>query len=186
MTAIVGVAEPGKGVVLGADSLGSDGWSEAHVKSPKLYRPRPWLAFGFTTSWRFGQILGHKLQLPTAMTKGADPLDWLVSAFVPLAQKVLGEHGWQRKKDERAEGGTAVVAIGDRAFTLQDDYSVIEHASGIETAGSGYLVARVAGELQRELEPALHAADVAATALRYAELHARGVRGPFAFVSTDA
>lgn len=189
MTCIVGVAKPGDGAVLGADSLGGDGAYWHEIATPKLYQPRSWLAFGFTTSWRFGQVLGHELELgkdrELLPAIERDPLDWVVRTLVPAMRTALSAAGYTRKKDEHEEAGTAVVAIRDRVLVVQDDYSIVEPASGVATCGYGYAVARVAAAVARDLEPAMQAADLAGLALRHAELAAPWVRGPFHFASTS-
>jgi hypothetical protein len=186
MTCIVGVADPGKGAVLGADTLGGDSSSWVQVASPKLYRPLPWLAYGFTTSWRFGQVLGHELNVlqwpPPA--RGQDALDWVVRSLVPAMRDALNG-GFAKKENEQEEGGTAVLAVGDRVFGLNEDYAVLEYQSGVATCGSGGLVARVAAAVARDLDPTLPPADLAGLALRHAELTNPWVRGPFRFVTTS-
>ncbi len=80
MTCIVGVAEPGKGAVVGFDSLGALGWAKTVRADDKGAQLTPWLAFAYTTSYRFGQILAHHLTFET--DPPADPflpirLSWL-------------------------------------------------------------------------------------------------------------
>ncbi len=106
MTCIVGVATRGEGVVLGADTLAGNSDSWIQVASPKLYKPRPWLAFGFTTSWRFGQILGHELDLPAAdePVRGEDVLDWVVRTLVPAMRSALKEAGFATREERTRRG----------------------------------------------------------------------------------
>lgn len=183
MTCIVAVATPGEGVVLGADSLSGRQGDYEIVRTPKLYEPSPWLAFGFTTSWRFGQLLG---QVDWGLrTKPADDVEaWLYHHFIPGVREALSDGGWQLKKDEREEGGEVVVAVRDRAFVLYSDYSLNEPSNGIAACGSGEVPARVAVATARLIQPELPAEELVRIALEQAESIVSTVRGPWSRAQT--
>lgn len=178
--------------MIGADSLGGSSASWNDVASTKLYRPRTWLAFGFTTSWRYGQLLGHgvhdelppsKVCLPAIARDGAH--EWIVRTLVPAMRKVLKDGGYATRKDEHEEGGTAVVAVRDTVVRVQDDYAVLESRAGYIACGSGQDDAIVAARAARDLDPLMPPADLAAFALRHAELANPWVRSPFHFIKTQ-
>lgn len=192
MTCVVGIRIPGEGAVLGADSLGGSSTSWNDIASPKLYQPRLWLALGFTTSWRYGQVLGHELTtaLPPdgVCEKQIDQqgvLHWAVRTLVPTMREVLKAAGYATRENEHETAGTCVVAIRDHVMRVQDDYAVVEPRSGVVACGSGDDAARVAAAAARDLDPIFPASDLAAFALRHAELANPSVRGPFQFVKTS-
>ena len=63
MTCIVAIAE--KNVVyVGADSLGSNGNKIITRKDTKIFIRKPFI-FGFTSSYRMGQLLRYSLVIPS-------------------------------------------------------------------------------------------------------------------------
>lgn len=192
MTCIVGVRIPGEGAVLGADSLGGNSASWDDIASPKLYQPRLWLALGFTTSWRYGQVLGHELtialppdQICHRMLDEQGVLHWAVRTLVPTMRTVLKDAGYATRENEHESAGTAVVAIRDHVLRVQDDYAIIEPRSGVAACGSGMDAARVAARAARDIDPLFPPSDLVSFALRHAELESPWVRSPFAFVKTS-
>jgi ATP-dependent protease HslVU (ClpYQ) peptidase subunit len=184
MTCIVGVTSE-TGVVLGADSLHSNGFTWHEAKTPKLFKPRPWLALGYTTSWRWGQLLGQMLRQVRIDEQDHDAFEWMLSVFVPTARKATKDGGWMGTDEGREEGGVALAAVRNRLFLLQPDWSVLETAAGIDACGSGEYHALTAMICARDLEPDMAAVDVAGFGLRHAELQVTTVRAPFHFVETS-
>lgn len=134
MTCVVGIANPGRGSLVAFDSLSGSNGTYRIRRDPKGAKLAPWLAFGYTTSYRFGQILAHYL---TVGVKPEDPYEWAVREFVPEMRRVLGEHGWLKTENGREDAGTVVVACRDRVFTIHDDFQVAELEFGYAACGSG-------------------------------------------------
>lgn len=134
MTCVVGIATPGKGSLLAFDSLAGSNGTYSIRRDPKGAKLAPWFAFGYTTSYRFGQILAHHLELGT---KPADPYEWAIKELVPQIRELLGKHGWLKVESGREDAGTAVLAVRDRIFKLHDDLQIAELESGYAACGSG-------------------------------------------------
>lgn len=140
MTCIAAYAEQDRGVALAADSgavgdslsrhahtdklvvkeVGfdlADGLSKSHVEHE--------VAFGFTTSWRFGNLLSKRLT-GAAVSGGfhTDLEAWVVSALVPKARALLGEAGYLEVKNERERGGMCLVGISDALFQINENFGV--------------------------------------------------------------
>ena len=138
MTAIVGIAKGGQ-TWLGADSCGSSWSYRAPFTTPKLVELSTGsskLLLGYTTSFRFGQILQYQVGSPHDIRKNAE--EYLIRDFIPAVRKALSEHGWMKKESEREESGAALVGYRGRLFTFQSDLSLTEAQSGLDATGSGY------------------------------------------------
>ena len=179
MTCIAAVRH-GDSVLVGGDSAGTRGGSwEMNVRADsKVFRNGPYL-FGFTTSFRMGQLLRYRLTLPEPPKRG-DVLGFMATEFVDAVRKALKDGGFSKTEAGAEEGGEFVVAVGSRLFTVHSDYQVAEHADAYAAVGCGAAVALGALAATPKQPPKARLR----TALRAAERHSAGVRGPFRILST--
>lgn len=106
MTAIVGLVQDGS-VYIGGDSAGVSGMSLTVRADAKVFRKKRYL-FGFTTSFRMGQLIRYSLKLP----KPKGDLDaFMSSTFIDALRDCLKSGGWAMKDNEREEGGTFLVGL---------------------------------------------------------------------------
>lgn len=194
MTCVVGIVRDGA-VYLGADSTASDGWSSQPRRDLKLFRLRataadPWLAIGFTTSYRMGQVLRYSLPIldllatVTPDVAGDRAHEWAVREFVPAARKTLKDAGYVKVEHARETSGNFLLALGAHLFEVESDWQVGWPARVYSAVGCGAKYA----------EGALHALTgggsshstgyLMRAALRAAEHHSAGVGGPFTYVDT--
>ncbi|WP_305784202.1 hypothetical protein [Symbioplanes lichenis] len=172
MTAIVGVEQGGR-VFIGGDSAGVSGYSLTVRADEKVFRKDKYL-FGFTTSFRMGQLLRYSLTLP----KPAGDLEAFMSTvFVDALRECLKTGGWARKENDREEGGTFLVGVKGRLFTVHDDYQVAQAADGFAAVGCGDELAL--GALYATAGTSLGPRKRVLRALGAAERFSAGVRGPF-------
>lgn len=172
MTCIAGLVE-GSTVWIGGDSAGVAGLSMNVRADQKVFRNGPML-FGFTTSFRMGQLLRHTLVIPDHDPRV--PVEkYMATTFVDAVRECLKSNGWACKTNERETGGTFLVGYKGRLFCVFDDYQVGESSDGYDSVGCGCEIAEgalfaTAGQSPRERIE---------TALKAAERHSAGVRGPF-------
>lgn len=175
MTCIVGI-ETRTGVILGADSLSASDYVQQTARIPKLFRVGPYL-FGFTTSFRMGDLLRHQLELPPPPKTRLHR--HIVKAVIPILRECLREGGFLSSKDGAEVGGEFLLAVGGGLFHVASDYQVGQSAFGYDAAGGGQAVALgalavTAGQTpRRRLRLALEAA----------ERHCMGVRRPWRFLT---
>ncbi len=177
MTAIVGLTHRGA-VFIGGDSAGVSGLSLSVRADAKVFRTGRYL-FGFTTSFRMGQLIRYSLK-PTRPKGDLDR--FMTTKFIDAVRDCLKAGGWARKDNEREEGGTFLVGVGGQLFTVYDDYQVAKAADGYAAVGSGdqialgalYATAKLDLKPRRRLLLALHAA----------QRFNAGVRGPFVCLSS--
>lgn len=140
MTCIVGV-QTETGVMLGGDSLGSNGYTGTSFQAPKVFRLTPQVAAGYTSSFRMGQLLQHQLTPPTLH---GDELAWAIREFIPAARELFKSHGYAHVQNNEEEGGVFLLAVRRRLFTVQADYSVLESRYPFDAVGSGEYHAKAA------------------------------------------
>lgn len=195
MTCIVGVEWEG-GVVLGADSCGSAGGKTVLRADEKLYRVeqetadgeakrREELLLGFTSSYRMGQILRWRLELPYCPA-GMTELEYMQTRFVDAVRKALADGGWLEKKDERESAGHFLAAWRGRLYHVEGDLQVGRYVNGYDATGSGCLAALGSLHTSHEDHPAHEdqppdgrARVRVKLALMAAEEHDAYVRRPF-------
>lgn len=179
MTCIVGFVE-GNSVWIGGDSAGVAGLDLTVRADQKVFRNGPML-FGFTSSFRMGQVLRYALSIPDHDPR-VDVERYMVTSFIDSVRSVLKDKGFATKQNEQESGGHFLVGYRGRLFKVESDYQVGIPVDGFDACGCGDQVAR--GALFATAET-LHGADRVEMALRAAERHSAGVRGPFSIQSID-
>jgi ATP-dependent protease HslVU (ClpYQ) peptidase subunit len=179
MTCIAGFVENGV-VWMGADSAGVAGYALTVRADQKLFRNGPML-FGFTSSFRMGQLLRHALEVPEQSPK-LSVEKYMSTVFVDAVRECLKSHGWASKEKEQESGGTFLVAYRGRLFSIQDDYQVAEAADGMDACGCGQDVAR--GALYATAGAESGCARMQRV-LAIAERCSAGVRQPFVVEALD-
>lgn len=176
MTCIVGLVE-GDTVWIGGDSAGVAGYELTVRSDQKVFRNGPML-FGFTSSFRMGQLLRYRLQVPEH-DSCVDVDKWMATTFIDAVRTCLRDHGFAKKNQEQESGGTFLVAYRGRLFNIADDYQVGVPLDGFDAVGCGGEVARGALFACSRLSGRKRIA----LALQAAERFSAGVRGPFHIVA---
>lgn len=179
MTCIVGFVE-GDSVYIGGDSAGVAGFDLTVRADRKVFRNGPML-FGFTTSFRMGQLLRYALKVPDHDPR-TDVDQYMVTKFIDAVRECLKTHGWASKEKESEQGGTFLVGYRGQLFVIHSDYQVARPMDGFAAVGCGDSIALGA------LSATAHLTGVERieTALRAAERHSAGVRSPFTIEALHA
>lgn len=177
MTCIVGI-ETEDGVIMGADSMAADGSWFAHVRTdaPKVFALREYL-FGFTTSFRMGDLLRYHLTLPPPPKSRVHR--HMVTAVIPAIRECLKSGGFATTANGAEAGGDFLMATRGRLYHVASDYQVGRSAHGYDAAGCGSSIAlgALAATGGQEPRKRLRSALVAA------ERHSAGVRRPWRFIT---
>jgi hypothetical protein len=181
LTCIVGLQAPEGGVLLGGDSAGLSGWVRTHRADPKVFANGSFV-IGFTTSFRFGQLLRFA-DLPKPLDRTGEELDrFMVTDFVNCVRQTLKDGGWSKKENEREDAGTFLVGRNGVLFKVSDDYQVGRSLDGYDAAGCGWELALGALHATRRRRPE----DRVRVALEAAAYHSGGVHPPFVVVAGGA
>ena len=172
MTCIVGIVDGSK-VWIGGDSAGSDGWSMVHRADAKVFKNSDFL-FGFTTSFRMGQVLRYAFN-PPKRSSDKDVMAFMVTDFIDALRTSLKNAGFAEKDKEVERGGTFLVAHAGRLFRIEGNYQVGESADGYDACGCGenYALGSMFSTKKSNVRTRLR------TALEAAQQHSAMVRGPF-------
>jgi hypothetical protein len=174
MTCVIAVKDSGI-VYMGADSAGSNGYTIRSRVDPKLHTVGPFM-FGFTTSFRMGQLLAHAFVAPDRDPR-VSVEKFMSTTFINAIRDCLKVGGWAKKEKETEEGGNFLVAYEGRIFNIESDYQVGESALPYEAVGCGAETAM--GSLFTTQSMRMDATDRITVALRAAEAFSCGVCGPF-------
>jgi hypothetical protein len=137
MTLIVGVdlvLGKNKYLYMAGDKCGSNGFTKDLYVKPKIFR-RGNLAFGYTSSFRMGQILEY-----AKISK--DLPNWeeesnVYTSFVDWAKIAMKEGGYLQDDKGVLAGGTFIFYNGKSLFEVQDDFSILVPEDGLLAVGSG-------------------------------------------------
>ncbi len=181
MTCIVGLIDEGT-VYMGADSAGVGATDIQIRKDQKIFSNGDFI-FGFTSSFRMGQLLKYKLSIPPIPAK-ADLYDYMVTYFIDAVRSCLKAGGYTRVVNKVEEGGFFLVGIKDRLFEIQTDFQVAEMITHYSAVGCGYDIAfgslySTAGEIGSPSERIKKALQAAA-------YHSNSVAPPFHIIDTKS
>ncbi len=185
MTCIVGLEHDGK-VYMGGDSAGCDSWSLEVRSDVKVFQNKDYL-FGFTDSFRMGQILAHCFEPPSPTTKTdtkilseIELLKFMSSTFIDKLRKCLKSNGYATIKDNVESGGTFLIGVRGFLFKIMGDFQVGRTMCGYDAIGSGWLSARGAMfVLNSKLGDVLNSEQKITMALDTAVHDVPTVRGPY-------
>ena len=121
MTCIVGLVSKGK-VYIGADSLGSDGFTQQVRKESKVFKNGDFL-IGCTSSFRMIDILKWKFNPPTV--KDDNLHKFMVTEFVDAVRTLFVENGYNITSDDW-RSGCFLVGIRGKLFSIESDFQVYE------------------------------------------------------------
>lgn len=133
MTVIVGFVKD-RAVWMGGDTQGSNGWEKMNRVDKKVFE-RHGIIYGFTSSYRMGQILQYH-STKVAIDK-EDVFGSVVTKLVPMWKKILIEHGFAKTENGAVTGGVFMVGIGNRLFTIDSDMQVAESRDKYAAVGCG-------------------------------------------------
>jgi ATP-dependent protease HslVU (ClpYQ) peptidase subunit len=168
MTCIVGIKHAGK-VYIGGDSLGSNYYSKTVRVDQKVFIKGEML-FGFTSSFRMGQIIQYSFDLPERDAEDVDDMKFLVNKFVPALTAAFDTGGYLTKKENVNTGGTFLLGYRSKLYQIQEDFQVGESLEDYDACGSGekYALGSLysgvyASNPKKRIELAIHAAEKFAT-----------------------
>jgi len=175
MTCIVGLVGK-KGIYIGGDSAGVAGYS-LQVRADQKVFTNAGFIFGFTSSFRMGQVLRYGFQ-PPHLHPDVDLHEYMVTAFVDAVRNRFKTAGFMSVNNLNESGGSFLVGHKGRLFAIHGDFQVGEAVEGYDAVGCGESIAKGA-LFAMSKSGAKDEHKIVATALEAAEGYSAGVRGPF-------
>jgi ATP-dependent protease HslVU (ClpYQ) peptidase subunit len=179
VTCIAGLVHDGT-VWIGADSAGVYGQSMIVRADAKAFTAGPY-AFGFTSSFRMGQLIRYAFT-PPVPEPDRDLHAFMCTGFINALRDCLKEGGWAEKDKERETGGNFLVGVHGRLFEVFSDYQVGEREEPFAATGCGESFAL--GSLHVTQQLGWMPGERILAALQAAERFSSGVQGPFRIVRT--
>jgi len=179
MTAIVGIAN--KGVVyIGGDSAGVDPSNLAiNMRKDEKVFVRDKFVFGFTSSFRMGQVLSYSFK-PPYHRKSLSIEQYMNTIFIDKVRECFGECGVLKVvSDVESFDGAFLVGYCGRLFKIGCDFQVEESIDDFNACGCGEDVCIGALWATQCLEPEERVNIALSAAARYNA----GVREPFTIKS---
>lgn len=172
MTCIVGIKSPSK-IVLAADSMMSDGWTESTLHQTKVFRAGP-LAIGTTGSLRYLNILQYNLA-PLLSKPSATVDEYMYGEFVSAAFKAFEDgRALETVDGVAAAPGSALIALHGRVFLFETNFALSEVDDGYSAVGNGGEIALGALHATRHIKNPKRRALLAIEAATH---HSVGVGG---------
>lgn len=138
MTCIVGYVSNGK-VYMGGDSMGvnTSTYEYRIVNDSKVFT-RYGFIFGFTGSFRMGQLLRYKFNLGSADIGMDDTMEFMCTKFIDHVRQLFKDNGYSRIVNNVERGGDYLVGVNGRLFIVEEDYQIGENRMPYMSVGCGY------------------------------------------------
>lgn len=178
MTCIVGYVDDDKNIWMGGDSAGTNGRFQQRIRTDEKVFIKDNMIFGFTTSFRMGQLLRYALTIPEHSRK-KDTMTYMCTDFIESVRSMLKEKGFNSKEKDVDLGGTFLVGYQGNLFEIADDYQVAHPSQNFEACGCGGDLAVSAMYTMISLKLDLSPEKMIRRALKAAYKFSAGVKPPF-------
>lgn len=141
MTCVVGFkSNKDNKIYIGADTLGSTSYTKSNRKDGKVFASGEF-TIGFAGSYRMGQVLQYKLDVPLQSDSQGDH-EYMSTTFIDAVRKLFEENGILGiDKDNKEFGGLFLVAYKNELYRIDYDFQVGIDKEGYSAIGSGGEVA---------------------------------------------
>lgn len=182
MTCIVGFTD-GKNVWIGGDSAGVAGQNLMVRSDEKVFKNGP-MVFGFTSSFRMGQLLRYALKIPDHDPR-KDDYAYMCTDFVDAVIACMKTGGYARIESNEIMGGCFLVGYKGKLYQVESDFQVGARADMYNACGCGQSYAL--GVMRSMCSRADNITDperMIIEALETAAYFSSSVVGPFHIVNT--
>lgn len=120
---------------MGGDSAGVGGYSLSIRADEKVFIKED-MIFGFTSSFRIGQIIRSCFQIPEQSSKKSD-YDYLCSDFIDALVQCFKKKEYAKVKDNQVSGGTFLLGYKGNLYIIYDDFPVGKNVKNYYACGCG-------------------------------------------------
>lgn len=179
MTCIVGWVEDGK-VHMGGDSAGVGGYALRLRADEKVFINEN-MIFGFTSSFRMGQLLRFSFKPPEQSVKEKDDYKYMCTSFIDEVARVLEKKKYATIDSNELVIGTFLVGYRGNLYRVESDLQVGVNRFNYDACGCGENYAL--GSLHAMAEYDFTPEQRVEKALEIAHEFSAGVRPPFVIKS---
>jgi len=134
MTCIVGYVDNGN-VYIGGDSAGVDGFDVTIRTDKKIFGNNDFI-FGFTSSFRMGQILKYNF-LPPKREEDISDDEYIYKHFIIEIIKVLKENSYAEVENNQVKGGEFLFGYRGKLYYVGSDFQVGGSINNYDAIGCG-------------------------------------------------
>lgn len=135
MTVIVGLERDGK-IYMGADGMATWGNKTVIMTTPKIGKKGEFLLGGAGNLGSL-QLLHYGFTMPPVMEK-QEQIVYLINEFAPAFRKKLKECGFlEIDKSKETVSNSFLIGFRGMLFSVSGDLSMVQHADGYASVGSG-------------------------------------------------
>lgn len=134
MTCIVGFADKGK-VYIGGDSAGISGMNIIIRADSKVFHNGDFI-FGFTSSFRMGQIIRYNFVPPTRVI-GVSDEQYLYGDFLNALAKAMTSKGYAKIENNQIEGGVFLMGYRGKLYYVGSDFQIGSSLKNYDSVGCG-------------------------------------------------
>jgi len=177
MTCIVGY-ETKNNVYIGGDSAGVSG-SDITVRADEKIFKNGEFIFGFTSSFRMGQILRYSF-VPSKRKINITDDEYLYTDFIDEVIKIFKKNGYAKVDSNQVEGGVFLFGYKNKLYYVGSDFQIGKSTKEYESVGCGdnyalgalYALEKTKLDIEQKIKVALETAEEFST----------GVRRPFKLI----
>ena len=138
------------------------------------------MVFGFTTSFRMGQLIQFKLDVPKHDPSKTD-FEYMVTDFIDAVKECFKDNEYAEVENSVVKGGAFMVGYNGTIYMIYSDFQVQMHAEPYDACGCGESYAL--GAMHALSGTKMSAKKRITAALDAASQFSTGVRGPYNFAS---
>jgi ATP-dependent protease HslVU (ClpYQ) peptidase subunit len=162
-------------VWIGGDSAGVAGDFINARADRKVFCISPFI-FGFSGSYRMGQILRYHFQ-PPVPKPDIDLEHFMVVDFIEAFRVVLKKYGWQKADDEGDACSAFLVGIYGQLYKVEGNFQIGKSLKPYNSVGAGQEIAT--GALYAIYQSSITVEEKLTIALNAAQEFCASVREPF-------
>lgn len=182
MTCIVGWVDKKGNVCIGGDSAGVAGLNLTIRGDEKVFRNGE-MVFGFTSSFRMGQLLRFSLKIPSR-TEKQDDYDYMCTDFINAVRKCLKDGGYAEVNKGVDQGGHFLVGYRGSLYSIESDFQVGKPMDVFDAVGCGASYAKgVCWSMLRDDKKTIE--QKVKLALEAAHHFSAGVRPPYVILTLN-
>lgn len=178
MTCIVGLVDNGT-IYLGGDSAATDNWDILLTAYPKVFK-RGEFVFGYTGSFRMGQLLQYEFEIP-AQNPTQDDYAYMVTVFTEGVRQLFADKGFLWVEGERENGMPFLVGYRGNLYAVYGDFAVMTYQQNYAALGCGADYAMGTFYANKNLPPEKRVKQ----ALKASAHFSNGVSGPFVIIRSN-
>lgn len=175
MTCIIGLLTDNR-IYIGGDSAGVSGWDIRHRADEKVFI-KDNMIFGFTSSFRMGQLIRYSLKIPKQKKTQTD-FEYLCTDFISAVIECFSDNGYARANNNEVSGGTFIFGYKNNLYKVEADFQVGKLDGNFDACGCGESYAMGAMDILNRIDN-MSPENQIRKALETVSKYSAGVSGPF-------